>query len=196
MNPSGQEYVRVGKLKDAHGVKGEIFIVLFAGEAAWLDQLKEVRLVAENGEGEAKTFSVKSVRAHKNGLIVKSPDIKDRNQAEALKGLMFEIPAEFLISEPGETIYLKEIEGFRVFTQDKGEIGTIVGFSHNNAQDLLLVKTAWGEFEIPFVEAFVDTLDFDKGELHLVLPLGLLGEAESGDAENSSNQRDSKTDPS
>ena len=28
------EFVRVGKVKDAHGIKGELFIILFAGEAA------------------------------------------------------------------------------------------------------------------------------------------------------------------
>lgn len=171
------EFVRVGKVKDAHGVKGELFIVLFAGEAEWLENLENIRLIPEAG-GEAQNFAIKSVRPHKNGLIVKSPDITDRNRAEELRGLMFEIPAEFLTSEPGESIYLKEIEGFQVFTKAKGEIGTIIGFSSNTAQDLLVVKTSWGEFEIPFVEAFVERIEFEAGEIHLDLPEGLLGELE------------------
>ena len=181
MNP--ESFVKVGKVKDAHGIKGELFLALFAGEAAWLGKLKSIRLVRDGmAEGQApsadsiKTYTVKSVRFHKNGLIAKTHEIKDRNEAESLKGWLFEIPEEFLVSEKGEQIYLREIEGFRVFTKAKGEVGTITGFGNNVAQDLIVVKTAWGEFEIPFVEAFVERIEYGSKEIHLDLPEGLLGE--------------------
>jgi 16S rRNA processing protein RimM len=189
-----QEFVRVGKVKDAHGIKGEIFIALFAGEAAWLGKLKEARLVVETESPESaqahpapatepKVLQVKSVRLHKNGLIIKSPDVTDRNAAEALKGRLLEIPSDFLVSEPGEALYLSEIKGFRVITAHKGEVGTVSGFSSNTAQDLLVVTTPWGEFEIPFVEAFVEDIDFEKKEMHLNLPEGLLGELEGDEVQ-------------
>lgn len=172
-------YVRVGRVKDAHGIKGEIFITLFAGEAAWLGRLQEIRLVHET-EG-AKLYSVKSVRLHKKGLIAKTNEIADRNEAETLIGWYLEIPSEFLVSEKGEAIYLREIQGFKVFTKAKGEVGTVENFASNGAQDLLVVRTNWGEFEIPFVEPFVESIEFDKRELHLDLPEGLLGEELEGD---------------
>jgi len=178
-NSEAGEFVRVGKVKDAHGIKGELFVVLFAGEAAWIDQLKSLRLVSVTVPEQVKTFAIKSVRLHKNGLIAKTEGIKDRNEAETLKGWLMEIPKDYLISKEGEKIFLKEIEGFRVFTKQKGEIGKIVGFGTNGVQDLLVVRTTWGDFEIPFVEDFVDTLNFDNGELHLDLPLGLLGELDN-----------------
>ncbi len=172
-----EDFVRVGKVKDAHGIKGEIFIALFAGEAAWLGKLSEIRLIKEDQpEVAAKTFTVKSVRLHKNGLIAKTNEIKDRNEAESLQGWLMEVPGEFLVSEKGETIYLKEIQGFRVFTKQKGEVGTVENFATNNAQDLLVIQTNWGEFEIPFVEAFVERIEFESKEIHLDLPEGLLGE--------------------
>lgn len=177
MSEKNQGYVRVGRVKDAHGIKGEIFITIFAGEAAWLEKLKDVHLVTEDGASR-KVFSVKSARFHKNGLIVKINEIRDRNEAEELKGWFFEIPPEFLVSEKGESIYLREIQGFRVFVKDKGEVGTIESFTTNNAQDLLVVKTNWGEFEIPFVEPFVEKMDFEAREIHLDLPAGLLGDLE------------------
>src|SRR5687767_12925338 len=68
------EFVRVGKVKDAHGIKGELFIVLFAGEAAWLNKLKSLRLIVPEdalaqADSSPKEFKIKSARAHKNGLI-------------------------------------------------------------------------------------------------------------------------------
>lgn len=171
-----EEYVQVGKVKDAHGIKGELFIVLFAGEAAWLPKLNEIRLV----EGASrKTLTAKSVRLHKNGLIAKTTEITDRNEAENLKGWLFEIPASFLVSEAGEEIYLREVHGFKVITKAQGEVGTIVAFGTNGLQDLLIVKTGWGEFEIPFVEPFVESIDYEAREMRMDLPEGLLGELEA-----------------
>jgi len=173
-----KEFVRVGKVKDAHGVKGELFLLLFSGEAAWLDQLKTVRLIESASEGAAtREFAVRTARLHKNGLIVKTEEIKDRNEAEALKGWLFEVPSSFFVSAQGEAIYLREIEGFAVVCKERqAEIGTIEGFGSNGAQDLLLVKTGWGEFEIPFVEAFVDEIDYGARVIRMNLPPGLLGE--------------------
>ena len=170
-----QTFVRVGKVKDAHGIKGELFLLLFAGEAAWLKKLIQIRLVTEDSS-QLRLLTPRSVRLHKNGLIAATAEILDRNEAESLKGWLFEIPSEFLVSMPGESIYLREIEGFQVITQAQGEVGTIVGFSSNGAQDLLIVKTADGEFEVPFVSAFVQKTDYDGRRIFLDLPPGLLGE--------------------
>jgi len=187
------EFVRVGRVKDAHGLKGEHYITLFAGEAAWLSQLKEIRLVTEllvkeeNGADatgdRVLVYPVKSARLHKNGLIVLSPGIQGRTAAEGLKGRFLEVPADFLVSEKGEALYLREVQGFKVFTKHKGEVGIIEGFSSNGAQDLLIIHAEGGEFEVPFVEAFVEKIDFESREMHLDLPEGLLGELEGDEVQ-------------
>lgn len=173
-----EKFVRVGKIKDAHGIRGELFVVLFSGEADWLDDLESLRLVNENGDADAKTFAVKSARFHKNGFIVKSPDIKDRNMAETLKGRLLEVPEAFLISAPGETLFLREVLGFTVVTDAQGEVGPIEAFSSNVAQDLLVVKSKSNneKYEIPFVKDFVKSIDYDSKKIHMELPYGLLGE--------------------
>lgn len=172
------EFVKVGKVKDAHGIRGELFVVIFAGEAAWLPKLESLRLLPndEAPAEQARTFEIKSVRTHKNGIIAKTSELKTRNDAEELKGWTLEIPSEFFVSQKGESIYLREIEGFTVKTKDRGDVGPIVAFSTNGVQDLLVVKTANGEFEIPFVEAFVQNIDYDAKLIEMDLPLGLLGE--------------------
>ena len=179
------EFVQVGKVKDAHGIKGELFIVLFAGEAAWLGQLKTLRLIpSENASPEqARELELKSARLHKNGLIAKTQDLADRNGAEALKGWLLEIPEHFLVSSVGDSIYLREIQNFKVVTKAKGEVGTIDGFSSNGIQDLLVIKTNWGEFEVPFVEAYVERIAYDEKTIYLDLPEGLLGELDGDETQ-------------
>lgn len=174
------EFARVGKVKDAHGIRGELFILLFAPDTSWLSKLKSVRLTKESGEFHSE-YEVKSVRPHKNGLIVKS-NIKDRNQAETLKGLLFEIPRSFLISQPGEAIYLSEIKGFMVSDERLGEVGQVVAFSSNNVQDLLVVRTPEGEeYEVPFVKQLVTSIDYDAKKIAMSLPPGLVGDLDEDD---------------
>lgn len=178
-----QKFVKVGKIKDAHGIRGELFVVIFAGEASWLPKLKTIHLLPNDDASpeQMKTFEVKSARAHKNGLIAKTTSIKDRNEAETLKGWTFVIPEEFLVADKGEQPFLREVEGFQVVTQAQGAVGTVTGFSSNTVQDLLVVKTKDGEFEIPFVEAYVESIDYDAKVLNLDLPLGLLGELDESE---------------
>lgn len=185
-----EKYRVVGRVKDAHGLKGELWVVLFAGQADWLESLLDegkFRLSKKESleglsESDLTEFPIKNVRAHKNGLIMHSTSVKDRTAAEGYKGYFLAIPEEFLVSDEGESYFLSEIEGFRVL-EEKREIGVVTGFSHNGAQDLLIVSLVKGardgvnakdEIEIPFVEELVIEVDEDAKTLHVDLPNGLI----------------------
>lgn len=171
------KYLAVGHVKDAQGIKGEIYVRLFAGQADWLDKLKDIRL-KNRDSGEIKTYQIAKIRRHKEGLVVLLNGILDRNQAETLKTYTFEIPEEFLKSKPGEAIYLFEILGFTVIDQRLGKIGEVKSFSSNGPQDLLEVETNQGEGHkvevlIPFIAAFIIKIDYEKRIINMNLPEGL-----------------------
>lgn len=169
------EYIKVGKVKDAHGLKGELYVLIFAKEAPWIKQLKAFRLVKESpsGENQILNFSLKTAKPHRDGLIVVTGEIKDRTEAEALKGCAFEIPKKILVSRKGDTPYLIEIMGFEVFDQEQ-IIGVVQNFSSNTEQDLLVVESPIRFFEIPFVEAFIDSIDYENKKIFMKIPEGLL----------------------
>ncbi len=169
------EYIKVGKVKDAHGLKGELYIYLFAKEATWNKKLKSFRLsnLSATGVSEVKDYKLNSAKPHRDGLIVTTDELKDRTQAEKLKGFGFEIPKSLLVSKAGDTPYLIEILGFEVF--DNGNlIGLIQNFSTNNEQDLLVVESSTRFFEIPFVEAYIDEIDYVLKKIKMKIPEGLL----------------------
>lgn len=166
-----QTWKPIGKVKDAHGLKGELYILIFSGEAAWAKKLKQCRL-------GGKIFDIERAKPFKQGLIIKPQTINDRNQSEALKGLEFSIPENLLVSQKGETIYLSEIMGFEVFDQVKS-IGKVIGTSMNGGHDLLLVEMPFGKnqfvtVEIPFVESYIDQLQWEQKRIVMRLPEGLI----------------------
>lgn len=167
---NNQSKFKVGWVRDAHGLKGELYIQLFAKQADWLESFKQFWLETKTG---LEAFEVARAKPHKDGLIVKSNAIEDRTHAEKLKGAQFFIPNEYLVAKEGESIFLKQIEGFKVVEADQ-ELGIIKSFATNGAQDLLVVQGIEKEMLIPFVEAFVKNIDYDLKTLFVELPEGLL----------------------
>lgn len=160
----------IGKIKDAHGLRGEVFIIFFSKDYSWSDLIDELYI-------EDKPYEVIKLAQHKDGLKVQLKDVTDRNQSEALIGKQIYLPSDFFFTEDeDEGIFLTEIENYKVTDKILGEIGVIAGFSSNVAQDLLLVKSVEGKiFEIPFVNAFVIEINHENQTIHMQLPEGLLG---------------------
>ncbi len=175
-NPSGSEpakYLNVGWLKDAHGLKGEVFVRLAAAKADWLQRLDILRLLSKF-DGQLSEFEVLAKSVHKDGLILKLKGVESREAAEALKGSVVEIPADYLNSKSGEGIYLHEILGFEVIDGQLGSLGPILKFSSNGAQDLLVVKPGRTEQLIPFVKAFIEEINWSEKKIRMQLPEGLI----------------------
>lgn len=170
--------LKVGKIRDAHGMKGELFLISFARDIAWLNQLSEITLEGAapkktgKHELERKTFKIQSFKPHKKGAILRLEGITHRTDAEYLIGYMVEVPFEKLTSQKGESIFLVEIEGFEVFDGER-RLGPIVGFSSNNAQDLLIVEGAQ-KYEIPLIPEFLEEIVWGEKKLRMKLPPGLV----------------------
>lgn len=167
------QYRKVGKIKDAHGLKGDLYVLIFSKDTSWLKQLTTFALGPD--ESNLKTYTVEKAKVFKDGLMLKPKDVTDRNQSEALKGQMFYIPEELLVSDEGETIFLDEILNFDFYSGDEN-IGVITGFSSNGFQDLLIVKKTKDQkdAEVPFVEDFIENIDFENRRVIMNLPEGLL----------------------
>lgn len=166
------ENKHVGKVKQAHGLRGEVYILIFSKDISWLKKLKNVNLVQS---GKSKSFKVLKAKPFKDGLIASLDTIVDRNQSEALEGAEVWLESGLFKSEPNEPPYLVEIQDFTVVDRVLGSLGKITGFSFNGSQDLLIVTTPQQlEFEIPFVDQFVLKIDSENKILSVDLPEGLL----------------------
>lgn len=173
----------VGKIKEAHGLRGEVYVLVFSGDVSWLPKLKSFGVGALPPRGEepsaeavTSTLTCEKAKPFKKGLIVKPKEFKDRNAAEAAQGQGFYVPDEFFVTgEDEDGVYLDEILGFVVKDPAQKTLGEIVGFSSNGPQDLLVLKTSNGkEAEVPFVDAFLKKIDFKRKTVVMELPEGLL----------------------
>lgn len=171
MNQEGK--VKVGKIMDAHGIRGEIGVVVFSGDVSWLEKAKSLFIPRKNVFEE---HQIKKIRPHKKGFICLLENFTDRNKAEEYKGREVWVDESIFVSEDGESIYLSEILNFEVIDSELGSIGKINSFSSNGIQDLLIIQATdkQTEIEIPFVKEFVLNIDFENRKIEMELPEGLI----------------------
>lgn len=168
-----QNWVSVGRIRDAHGIKGEVFVALKAKQADWLESLEVFRVVSP--VGKTQEYEVTFAKPHKDGLIVRFKDMNDRNAAEAIRGSRVEIPESYVTSdEDDDSLFMGQYLGLEIQDQTLGSLGKVIDLGTNGAQDLLVVETAKGRFDIPLVEAFIVELNLDQKFLKMDLPPGLV----------------------
>lgn len=181
----------VGKIKEAHSLKGELYALIFSGEVAWLESINKIYLgplLSSSGSAKAKgaevqgptvelesltPFKVTRFKPHKKGVIIKLEGLADRTQAEKWEGFGFYVEDEAFISEPGETLFLGELIGYELIDQSKVSYGPILEFLSNGTQDLLVVKLESKEYLVPFVDPLIEKIDHVSKKIFMNLPEGL-----------------------
>ena len=118
------------------------------------------------------------MRWYNNLPVLFLEGVDDRSAAESLIKaiLIVEQEVEQLPTEP-DAWYDHQLVGLKVF-RDGQEIGSVVRVDHLPAQDLLVIKTLDKEVLLPFVKAFVPTVDVSNNRIDVTPPGGLFEDLE------------------
>ncbi len=163
---------KVGKIKGSHGIKGEVFLLIFSKDTSWVTT--KIKIHLNKNEKDFQTFTLNRVKSHKEGVIAILDGITTRNESDLLIGQEIWVDKDIFTSKNQQSLYLLEIEGFEIIDKQAGSIGFIKGFSSNGAQDLLLVEDNDAEYEIPFVKDFIVNINHEDRTVETNLPEGLL----------------------
>ena len=190
INPiKNKDLRKIGKLSHAHGLRGELYLLIFSKDYNWFVNVSEIYIEDKNKHKDKESknhfqcHKIKSFRPHKEGILVTLDGINDRNKSDELSGKeVWVLSGIFVTEDDDDEIFLVEIEGFEVYDGEK-KIGKNIGFSYNGANDLLIVRHLVSmedvvlvneQYEIPFVEPFIEDIDYDKKIVIMKLPEGLI----------------------
>lgn len=171
VEPSGStdDFVVVGRIGPAHGLRGEVFVEPHTDEPERRFAAGS-RLQAADGP-----VTVASSRTHSGRLVVRFEEIADRNSAEAARGIELSVaidPDER--PEDPEEFYDHQLVGLRVETTSGDVVGELDRVEHNAAQDLLVIRTPEREVLFPFVSVLVPEVDVPGGRIVIDDQPGLL----------------------
>jgi 16S rRNA processing protein RimM len=166
-----ETYILIGKISEAHGLKGEVKIFSFAGQPENFEGYRQVFLVSPAGK-LSPSYAVKKSRVKGKFAILLLASVNDRNGAEALSGMGVLIRKEDLPQPGKDEFYLYQMEGLPVITTDGRRLGIVTSISSNGVQDLLVVKDIDDEYLIPILDSIVVHHDAEK--IVVDPPAGLL----------------------
>ncbi|OFZ32034.1 MAG: 16S rRNA processing protein RimM [Bdellovibrionales bacterium RIFCSPHIGHO2_01_FULL_40_29] len=169
------EQKKIGIISDAHGIRGEVYVIVFSGDVSWIEDLESLTLKKSNS-ASSHVYSIKKMKPFKKGFIATLENISTRNQAEELKKMEVWVDDEIFISDDGEQPFLAELLDFSVEEASSGKIGKVISFSSNGEQDLLVLDAVVNDqnIEIPFIKEFVIAVDYNQKKIIMQLPEGLI----------------------
>ena len=168
-------WVEVGYVLRAHGVAGELRVVLHSPDDGLPESVERVRLVKGSN---SKKYRLQSLRPTKDAVLVRLVGVGGREEAASLKGHTIEVEEGQLPGVEGREHYLYQVVGSAVVGVNGDLLGRLEGFLETSAHPIAILKHEGAERLIPWVEAFF--VGFDRGSrvVTMDVPVGLWDEPE------------------
>jgi 16S rRNA processing protein RimM len=169
------EFITLARVVKTQGRRGEVAGEVYSDVPGRFSiGMKLLALPREPG-GRRRELEVEELWPHKGLLVLKFAGVDSISEAETLVGCELQVPRSQRSKLQAGWNYVSDLVGCRVL--DKGrDIGRIedVQFGAGEAP-LLIVRDATSKvFEVPFAEAYLDTVDVGHKQVRMKLPEGLL----------------------
>jgi 16S rRNA processing protein RimM len=170
------ELMIVGRVRKAHGIRGDLVVEPITDEPDAVFASGR-RVIAGTATGDPakdrRDLHVSSASPFKGGFIVHFDEIADRTAAEQWRDRFLLLPASELAPLADDQVYVHELPGMRVELESGELVGTVTD-TYDLPQGLTLdVKRETGSVMIPY-EHFVTNLDREARVLRIDPPEGLL----------------------
>lgn len=130
VTPAGDRQVTLAAIIGAHGVAGEVRLKLFCDGP---ESLKRYKMF----EGGGRVLTLSSIRAGSNGAVARFAEVKDRNGAEALRGVALTVPRSALPPLGEGEFYHCDIIGLPCVSDTGDELGQVVAVENFGAGDII-----------------------------------------------------------
>lgn len=154
------ETIKVGRIVNAHGIRGEVRVLPRDGDPAFLTRFKTFYL-------DGRPVTPEACRVHKSFLLMKLPGVETMDDALALKNRDLLIRREDARLPEG-AYFDDELLGLRVVDADTGtELGELAAVDPYPAHKIYTVRGA-REYLIPAVPgAFIQSVDLEENVMRV-----------------------------
>lgn len=174
---SDATYVVVGRIRRAHGVRGEVVVEPLT-ESPEVVFASGQRLFAGPARGEPgatpPAVHVETAEPFQKGYRLRLAEIPDRTAAEQWRGRVLMLPESELPPPPEGDVYLRDLVGYRVERENGEAIGDVTGWYALPQGLLIEVSRSGGTVLLPYSDPFVKEVDVEARRLVYTPPEGLL----------------------
>lgn|SRR5574344_689403 len=168
------DYLIIGKIIGAHGVRGELKVFPLTDDARRFLKLHDCFICDEN-LGKLQAAETISSRLDKDTVLVKLKDYGDRTVAETLRGSFIAVSRSNAVRLPKNRFFIADLVGLSVTDDERGPLGTVCDCYETGANYILEVKRSGKNQNllIPFIRTVCYEVNLDDGIMKCRLPEGL-----------------------
>jgi 16S rRNA processing protein RimM len=153
-------------------VRGELAVEILTDFPERFDGGRTVYLGEDARTAEAR--QVKSLRWHKDRVLLSLEGCEDRTTAEQLRGKLVQIPIQEAMPLPEDEYYPHQLVGLDVYTLEGENLGKIGDVLFTKANEIFVVNGPRGEIWLPAIADVIQQVDLEQGRV-VVRPMeGLL----------------------
>jgi 16S rRNA processing protein RimM len=168
----GGEFVTLARVRKTQGRHGEVAVEVHSDVPdRFRPGLRVFALVQDNSRRELR---IEELWPHKDFLVLKFEGIDSISDAEALIGCELQVPRSERAQLESGWNYVSDLIGCIVFDSGR-EIGKIEDVQFGTGEAPLLIVVAGNErYEIPYAQAYLQSVDLAQKQIQMQLPEGML----------------------
>ena len=162
MSKQKSDFVVVGAILGAHGVRGDVRVKSFTAEP---EAVFDYAPFCD--EAGAVILSPKAARPAKDHFIVTPETARQKEEWDALKGTRLYVPRDSLPEPEDDEFYIDDLVGLDVFSGGETRIGKVKAVLNHGATDLIEVQVS-GKGKpvlIPFTLEDVPVVALDQNRI-------------------------------
>lgn len=158
-----RDILRVGKILNTHGLKGELKVLPLTDNPRRYDDLEFVLL-------DGKEVKLEGCKYQKDRVILKLEGINTIEEAERLKNKYLEIPREYAVELEEDTYFIADLIGCTVYDTEGRNLGKIYDVIQTKNNDVYWIKEP-KELLIPVLLDIVLDINIEEEKI-IIKPVG------------------------
>lgn len=157
------ELLKVGKIVNTHGLKGEVKVIALTDDPK---RFKELEYVLIDG----KNVVVEGCKFQKDRVIVKLEGVDRIEDAERLKNKFMEVKRENAVELEEDCYFLADLRGCTVVDTEGKDLGKIYDVLQTKNNDVYWIKSP-NELLIPVLKSIVTEINIEE-KVITIRPVG------------------------
>lgn len=169
------KYLLIGVILRPHGVIGELRMKVITSYPERISGLKTLFLADSPNSTVVTQYALERVRMHQEYALLKFKGIDDRDQANLLRQLFVMVAIEDAIPLDEGELYLYQLIGMTVQTDEGETIGSLTEVLETGANDVYVVDSPqYGEVLVPATDQTIISTDTTQRIITIHVMEGLL----------------------
>ena len=146
------DFLTLADIVGVYGIKGWVRLRVRLDDPNLLLSLSGLTLVAvpDTGQSSLQPVEIEALQVYGKGHIARLSGIKDRTQAEAVKGREIQVAATHFPAAGDGEVYWRDLQGLEVWCTEDGSrslLGRVKTVLETGANDVLVVAPCMGSID-------------------------------------------------